>query len=135
MRVGAIAPHTKYEAKAATTGPDGEILAGIYQRMTRIKQNEGRFRAVFQAGLSVAIWVGGSATGHCSWSGGRRNYHSCRRHVYPAEVEAALNSLPAIAASGVAGQPSGNGEEEIVALVEVGPGIPQHRRSWYGPAP
>ena len=34
MRVGAIDPHTKYEAKAATTGPDGEILAGIYQRIT-----------------------------------------------------------------------------------------------------
>lgn len=53
MRVGAIDPHTKYEAKAATTGPDGEILAGIYQRMTRIKQNEGRFRAVLKSGKLV----------------------------------------------------------------------------------
>ena len=30
--------------------PDGEILVGIYQRMTRIKQNDERFRAVLKSG-------------------------------------------------------------------------------------
>lgn len=43
-------------------------------------------------------------------------------NVYPAEVEAALNSLPGIAASGVVGRPLGNGDEEIVAFVETRPG-------------
>lgn len=40
-------------------------------------------------------------------------------NVYPAEVEAALNSLPEIAASGVVGRPTGDGDEEIVAFVEL----------------
>lgn len=43
-------------------------------------------------------------------------------NVYPAEVEAALNSLPGIAASGVVGRPLGGGDEEIVAFVETRPG-------------
>lgn len=43
-------------------------------------------------------------------------------NVYPAEVEAALNSLPEIAASGVVGRPLGDGDEEIVAFVESRPG-------------
>lgn len=30
--------------------PDGEILVGIYRRMTRIKQNDERFRAVLKSG-------------------------------------------------------------------------------------
>ena len=38
------------------------------------------------------------------------NNHSCRCHIYPAQFQAALNSL--------------NGEEDIVALVEAGPDIP-----------
>lgn len=33
--------------------PDGEILVGIYQRMTRIKQNDERFRAVLKSGKLV----------------------------------------------------------------------------------
>ncbi|MNQ57795.1 Long-chain-fatty-acid--CoA ligase [compost metagenome] len=43
-------------------------------------------------------------------------------NVYPAEVEAALNSLPEIAASGVVGRSRGDGDEEIVAFVEARPG-------------
>ncbi|WP_242525545.1 alpha/beta fold hydrolase [Pseudomonas fluorescens] len=43
-------------------------------------------------------------------------------NVYPAEVEAALNSLPAIAASGVVGRALADGDEEIVAFVEPRPG-------------
>jgi pyruvate dehydrogenase E1 component alpha subunit len=33
--------------------PDGEILVGIYRRMTRIKQNDERFRAVLKSGKLV----------------------------------------------------------------------------------
>ncbi|MGP3791576.1 thiamine pyrophosphate-dependent dehydrogenase E1 component subunit alpha [Pseudomonas sp. B392_1p] len=33
--------------------PDGEILVGIYQRMTRIKQNDERFRSVLKSGKLV----------------------------------------------------------------------------------
>ncbi|MGP3791523.1 alpha/beta fold hydrolase [Pseudomonas sp. B392_1p] len=43
-------------------------------------------------------------------------------NVYPAEVEAALNSLPEIAVSGVVGRPLGDGDEEVVAFVELRPG-------------
>lgn len=43
-------------------------------------------------------------------------------NVYPAEVEAALNSLPEVAASGVVGRSLGNGDEEVVAFVELRPG-------------
>lgn len=43
-------------------------------------------------------------------------------NVYPAEVEAALNSLPAIVASGVVGRALADGDEEIVAFIEVRPG-------------
>lgn len=43
-------------------------------------------------------------------------------NVYPAEVEAALNSLPAVVASGVVGRALADGDEEIVAFVETRPG-------------
>ncbi|MFP3368622.1 MULTISPECIES: thiamine pyrophosphate-dependent dehydrogenase E1 component subunit alpha [unclassified Pseudomonas] len=33
--------------------PEGEILVGIYRRMTRIKQNDDRFRAVLKSGKLV----------------------------------------------------------------------------------
>lgn len=43
-------------------------------------------------------------------------------NVYPAEVEAALNSLPEIVASGVVGRRLINGDEEVVAFIELRPG-------------
>lgn len=43
-------------------------------------------------------------------------------NVYPAEVEAALNSIGSIAASGVVGRRRQDGDEEIVAFVEARPG-------------
>lgn len=43
-------------------------------------------------------------------------------NVYPAEVETALNSHPSVQRSAVVGRPEGDGNEEIVAFVELLPG-------------
>ena len=43
-------------------------------------------------------------------------------NVYPAEVETALNTHPSIQRSAVVGCPEGDGNEEIVAFVELRPG-------------
>ena len=43
-------------------------------------------------------------------------------NVYPAEVEAALNSLPGVLQSGVVGRPAEEGNEEVIAFVEPQPG-------------
>ena len=43
-------------------------------------------------------------------------------NVYPAEVEAALNSLPEVAASGVVGRRLPDGDEQVIAFVELRPG-------------
>jgi len=43
-------------------------------------------------------------------------------NVYPAEVETALNTHPTIQRSAVVGCPEGDGNEEIVAFVELRPG-------------
>jgi acyl-CoA synthetase (AMP-forming)/AMP-acid ligase II len=43
-------------------------------------------------------------------------------NVYPAEVEAALNSLPEVAVSGVVGLRQIDGDEQVVAFVELRPG-------------
>lgn len=43
-------------------------------------------------------------------------------NVYPAEVEAALNSLPGVLQSGVVGRKAEEGNEEVVAFVEPRPG-------------
>ena len=40
-------------------------------------------------------------------------------NVYPAEVEAALNAFPAIERSAVVGRPAQDGNEDIVAFVEL----------------
>ncbi|HSV34892.1 MAG TPA: class I adenylate-forming enzyme family protein [Ramlibacter sp.] len=40
-------------------------------------------------------------------------------NVYPAEVEAALNAFPAIERSAVVGQPASDGNEDIIAYVEL----------------
>lgn len=40
-------------------------------------------------------------------------------NVYPAEVEAVLNAFPAIAHSAVVGRPAADGNEEVVAYVEL----------------
>lgn len=40
-------------------------------------------------------------------------------NVYPAEVEAVLNAFPAIARSAVVGRPEADGNEEVVAYVEL----------------
>jgi acyl-CoA synthetase (AMP-forming)/AMP-acid ligase II len=40
-------------------------------------------------------------------------------NVYPAEVEAALNAYPAIERSAVVGRPSQDGNEDIIAFVEL----------------
>ncbi|WP_395699777.1 class I adenylate-forming enzyme family protein [Aquabacterium sp.] len=40
-------------------------------------------------------------------------------NVYPGEVEAALNAWPAIARSAVVGRPEGDGNEEVLAFVEL----------------
>ncbi|MEN7527360.1 MULTISPECIES: class I adenylate-forming enzyme family protein [unclassified Cupriavidus] len=45
-------------------------------------------------------------------------------NVYPAEVETALNTHPSIQRSAVVGTPEGDGNEEIVAFVELRPGCP-----------
>jgi len=44
-------------------------------------------------------------------------------NVYPAEVEAALNSLPEVAASGVVGRRLPDGDEQVIAFVELRPGV------------
>jgi len=43
-------------------------------------------------------------------------------NVYPAEVEAALNRLPQIVQSGVVGRPTNDGNEEVIAFVQLRPG-------------
>lgn len=43
-------------------------------------------------------------------------------NVYPAEVELALNALPGVQRSAVVGLPEGDGNEQIVAFVELQPG-------------
>ncbi|GAP37444.1 class I adenylate-forming enzyme family protein [Piscinibacter sakaiensis] len=43
-------------------------------------------------------------------------------NVYPAEVEAVLNAFPAIARSAVVGRDAGDGNEEVLAFVELRPG-------------
>src|SRR5690606_10335811 len=40
-------------------------------------------------------------------------------NVYPAEVEAVLNAFPAVQRAAVVGQPEGEGNEAIVAFVEL----------------
>lgn len=42
-------------------------------------------------------------------------------NVYPVEVEAALNSHPAVSQSAVVGRPAADGNEEVVAFVELDP--------------
>jgi long-chain acyl-CoA synthetase len=44
-------------------------------------------------------------------------------NVYPAEVEAALNTLPGVLQSGVVGRPVAEGNEEVIAFVEPQPGV------------
>ncbi|SDM08676.1 Acyl-CoA synthetase (AMP-forming)/AMP-acid ligase II [Oryzisolibacter propanilivorax] len=43
-------------------------------------------------------------------------------NVYPAEVERALNELPGVQRSAVVGRPAGDGNEEVIAFVELQPG-------------
>jgi long-chain acyl-CoA synthetase len=43
-------------------------------------------------------------------------------NVFPAEVEAVLNSHPAVHQSAVIGRPAANGTEEVIAFVELKPG-------------
>jgi len=43
-------------------------------------------------------------------------------NVYPAEVEAVLNTLPAVKLSAVIGCPTSDGNENVVAFVEIEPG-------------
>ncbi|MCB4789999.1 MULTISPECIES: class I adenylate-forming enzyme family protein [Delftia] len=43
-------------------------------------------------------------------------------NVYPAEVELALNELPGVQRSAVVGRPEGDGNEEVIAFVELQPG-------------
>jgi acyl-CoA synthetase (AMP-forming)/AMP-acid ligase II len=43
-------------------------------------------------------------------------------NVFPAEIEAVLNSHPAVHLSAVVGRPAPHGTEEIVAFVELKPG-------------
>lgn len=43
-------------------------------------------------------------------------------NVYPAEVELALNQLPGVQRSAVVGRPAADGNEDIVAFVELGTG-------------
>lgn len=43
-------------------------------------------------------------------------------NVYPAEVELALNQLPGVQRSAVVGRPAGDGNEEVIAFVELSPG-------------
>ncbi|AVO49278.1 o-succinylbenzoate--CoA ligase [Melaminivora suipulveris] len=43
-------------------------------------------------------------------------------NVYPAEVELALNQLPGVQRSAVVGRPEGDGNEEVIAFVELRPG-------------
>jgi acyl-CoA synthetase (AMP-forming)/AMP-acid ligase II len=40
-------------------------------------------------------------------------------NVYPGEVEAALNSFPAVQRSAVVGRPTDDGNEEVIAYVEL----------------
>ncbi|WEE80333.1 hypothetical protein LZ683_01075 [Comamonas testosteroni] len=43
-------------------------------------------------------------------------------NVYPAEVELALNDLPGVQRSAVVGRPENDGNEEVIAFVELQPG-------------
>ena len=43
-------------------------------------------------------------------------------NVYPAEVELALNELPGVQRSAVVGRPEQDGNEEVIAFVEMSPG-------------
>ena len=43
-------------------------------------------------------------------------------NVYPAEVELALNQLPGVQRSAVVGRPEKDGNEEVIAFVELSPG-------------
>ena len=43
-------------------------------------------------------------------------------NVYPAEVELALNQLPGVQRSAVVGRPEKDGNEEIIAFIELSPG-------------
>jgi acyl-CoA synthetase (AMP-forming)/AMP-acid ligase II len=43
-------------------------------------------------------------------------------NVYPAEVELALNALPGVQRSAVVGRPESDGNEEVIAFVELRPG-------------
>jgi acyl-CoA synthetase (AMP-forming)/AMP-acid ligase II len=43
-------------------------------------------------------------------------------NVYPAEVEAVLNAFPGVTQSAVVGRPGPEGNEEVVAFVQVAPG-------------
>ena len=45
-------------------------------------------------------------------------------NVYPGEVEAVLNAWPAIHRSAVVGVPEGDGNEKVLAYVEMRPGEP-----------
>ena len=43
-------------------------------------------------------------------------------NIYPAEVELALNALPGVQRSAVVGRPEGDGNEQVIAFVELQPG-------------
>lgn len=58
-------------------------------------------------------------------------------NVYPVEVEAALNAHPAVVQSAVVGRQAEDGNEEVVAFVELDPGAglldPQALHAWLEP--
>lgn len=43
-------------------------------------------------------------------------------NIYPAEVELALNALPGVQRSAVVGRPEGDGNEQVIAFIELEPG-------------
>jgi acyl-CoA synthetase (AMP-forming)/AMP-acid ligase II len=50
-------------------------------------------------------------------------------NVYPGEVEAVLNAFPAVQRSAVVGQREADGNEAVIAFVELRAGAPRRRRS------
>jgi acyl-coenzyme A synthetase/AMP-(fatty) acid ligase len=55
-------------------------------------------------------------------------------NVYPAEVELALNQLPGVQRSAVVGRPENDGNEEVIAFVELQPGATLDERCRACPA-